>query len=89
VLLVRLGEQPFAVPLSMVREILPIEPGGIQDVGGKATMVVRGEVLPIVPLSDAARLAARGGAAVWRADAVGRRGPSFSRSTASPGARTR
>ena len=51
VLLVRLGEQPFAVPLSMVREILPIEPGGIQDVGGKATMVVRGEVLPIVPLS--------------------------------------
>ena len=51
VLLVRLGDQPFAVPLSMVREILPIEPGGIQDVGGKATMVVRGEVLPIVPLS--------------------------------------
>jgi two-component system chemotaxis sensor kinase CheA len=51
VLLVRLGEQPFAVPLSMVREILPIDPGGIQDVGGKATMVVRGEVLPIAPLS--------------------------------------
>ncbi len=51
VLLVRLGEQPFAVPLSMVREILPIDPGSIQDVGGKATMVVRGEVLPIVPLS--------------------------------------
>ena len=51
VLLVRLGEQPFAVPLSMVREILPIDPGSIQDVGGKATMVVRGEVLPIAPLS--------------------------------------
>lgn len=51
VLLVRLGEQPFAVPLSMVREILPIDPAGIQDVGGKATMVVRGEVLPIAPLS--------------------------------------
>ena len=44
VLLVRLGDQPFAVPLSMVREILPIDPAGIQDVGGKATMVVRGEV---------------------------------------------
>jgi two-component system chemotaxis sensor kinase CheA len=51
VLLVRLGEQPFAVPLSMVREILPIDAGSIQDVGGRATMVVRGEVLPIVPLS--------------------------------------
>ena len=52
VLLVRLGEQPFAVPLSMVREILPIVPASIQDVGGRATMVVRGEVLPIVPLSS-------------------------------------
>ena len=52
VLLVRLGEQPFAVPLAMVREILPIDPSMIQDVGGKATMVVRGEVLQILPLSS-------------------------------------
>ncbi|MCM8565538.1 chemotaxis protein CheA [Thauera linaloolentis] len=52
VLLVRLGDQPFAVPLSMVREILPIDPSVIQDVGGKATMVVRGEVLQILPLSS-------------------------------------
>jgi two-component system chemotaxis sensor kinase CheA len=51
VLLVRLGEQPFAVPLSMVREILPIEPRQIQEVGGRATMVVRGEVLPVLPLA--------------------------------------
>ncbi len=51
VLLVRLGDQPFAVPLSMVREILPIDPASIQDVGGRATMVVRGEVLPIAPLA--------------------------------------
>ncbi len=51
VLLVRLGEQPFAVPLSMVREILPINPSLLQDVGGRATMVVRGEVLPVLPLS--------------------------------------
>ncbi|MBL8433881.1 MAG: chemotaxis protein CheA [Zoogloea sp.] len=51
VLLVRLGDQPFAVPLSMVREILPIEPAEVQEVGGRATMVVRGEVLPIMPLS--------------------------------------
>lgn len=52
VLLVRLGDQPFAVPLSMVREILPIDPANIQDVGAKATMVVRGEVLQILPLAS-------------------------------------
>ncbi len=51
VLVVRLGDQPFAVPLSMVREILPIETDNVQEVGGRATMVVRGEVLPIYTLS--------------------------------------
>lgn len=50
VLLVQLGEQPFAVPLSMVREILPIEIDLVQEVGGNATMVVRGEVMPIYPI---------------------------------------
>jgi two-component system chemotaxis sensor kinase CheA len=52
VLLVQLGQQPFAVPLSMVREILPIEISQIQEVGGRATMVVRGEVMPIYPLCN-------------------------------------
>ncbi len=51
VLLVRLGDQPFAVPLSMVREILTIQIDAVQEVGGRATMVVRGEVMPIYPLS--------------------------------------
>ena len=51
VLLVRLDEQHFAVPLSMVREILPIQPQDIQEVGGRATMVVRGEVMPVLPLA--------------------------------------
>ncbi|MBS1210691.1 MAG: cheA3 [Proteobacteria bacterium] len=51
VLLVCLEDQPFAVPLSMVREILPIEPKEVQELGGRATMVVRGEVLPIVTLA--------------------------------------
>ena len=50
VLLVRLGDQPFAVPLSMVREILPIGEDDIREVGGRATMVIRGEVLPVLPL---------------------------------------
>jgi two-component system chemotaxis sensor kinase CheA len=52
VLLVQLGDQPFAVPLSMVREILPIELSAVQEVGGRATMVVRGEVMPVYPLTS-------------------------------------
>jgi two-component system chemotaxis sensor kinase CheA len=52
VLLVELGDQPFAVPLSMVREILPIDINLVQEVGGNAIMVVRGEVLPLLPLTN-------------------------------------
>jgi two-component system chemotaxis sensor kinase CheA len=51
VLLVLLGDQPFALPLSMVREILPIDKNKMQEVGGKETLVVRGEILPVVALS--------------------------------------
>ena len=51
VLLVLLGGQPFALPLSLVREILPIEQERIQEVGGKETLVVRGEVLPVISLA--------------------------------------
>lgn len=51
VLLVLLGDQPFALPLSLVREILPIERDKIQEVGGKSTLVVRGEILPVVSLA--------------------------------------
>jgi len=35
----------------MVREIMPIQPAAIQEVGGCATLVVRGEVMPMYPLS--------------------------------------
>jgi len=52
VLMVRLGDQPFAVPLSMVREILPIRTDDVQRVSGKATMIVREEVLPIRTLAS-------------------------------------
>jgi two-component system chemotaxis sensor kinase CheA len=51
VLLVLLGDQPFALPLSLVREILPIDRSRIQEVGGKETLVVRGEVLPVISLA--------------------------------------
>ncbi len=52
VLVLRLGDQSFAVPLSMVREILPVTSDALQQVSGKATMVVRGEVLPVLPLTQ-------------------------------------
>jgi two-component system chemotaxis sensor kinase CheA len=52
VLILRLGDQSFAVPLSMVREILSVTPGQLQKISGRATMVVRGEVLPVLPLAQ-------------------------------------
>jgi two-component system chemotaxis sensor kinase CheA len=52
VLLVLLEDQPFALPLSMVREILTINPQEIREVGGKHTLVVRGEVLPVFSLTQ-------------------------------------
>jgi len=51
VLLVRLSDQPFAVPLSMVREIMSVETSSQQLISGKPTMVVRGEVLPVLSLA--------------------------------------
>ena len=51
VLVVRLNNQSFAVPLSMVREIIPIKPEEVQRVSGRATMVVRDEVLPVRSLA--------------------------------------
>jgi len=51
VLVVRCGEQPFAVPLALVREIIPIESKDVQAISGRATMVIRDEVLPVYALS--------------------------------------
>jgi two-component system chemotaxis sensor kinase CheA len=51
VLLLRLSDQPFAVPLSMVREIMSVTPEEQQLISGKPTMVVRGEVLPLLSLA--------------------------------------
>ena len=51
VLVVRLNDQSFAVPLSLVREIIPIKPDELQRVSGRATLVVRDEVLPVRSLA--------------------------------------
>jgi two-component system chemotaxis sensor kinase CheA len=52
VLVIKVGEQPFAVPLSLVREIIPINPDEVQEVSGRATMMIRNEVLPIRSLAS-------------------------------------
>jgi two-component system chemotaxis sensor kinase CheA len=51
VLVIRFNEQSFAVPLSLVREIIPIHLKELQRVSGRATMVVREEVLPVRSLA--------------------------------------
>jgi len=51
VLVVRLAEQPFALPLTMVREIVRLDPEQVQSVSGKATVIIRDEVLPVRTLA--------------------------------------
>jgi two-component system, chemotaxis family, sensor kinase CheA len=51
VLVVRVCNQAFAVPLAMVREIITIDPDAIQEVSGRPTIVVRDEILPLKTLA--------------------------------------
>ena len=51
VLVVKILDQPFAVPLAMVREIIPIRQEQIQEVSGRATIVVRDEILSVRSLA--------------------------------------
>jgi two-component system, chemotaxis family, sensor kinase CheA len=51
VLVVTQNNQPFAVPLSLVHEIIPLDPAHIKLVGGRATMVVRDDILPVRTLA--------------------------------------
>ena len=51
VLVVRVCNQSFAVPLAMVREIITIDSSAIQEVSGKPTIVVRDEILPLRTLA--------------------------------------
>jgi two-component system, chemotaxis family, sensor kinase CheA len=51
VLVVRYGTQPFAVPLALVHEIVSLNAVQVQLVSGRATMVIRDEVLPVRSLA--------------------------------------
>lgn len=50
VLIVKSSGYPIALPLAVVREIIPIHTDDITEVTGNATMSVRDEVLPLIPL---------------------------------------
>ena len=51
VLLFRLQQQPYAIPLSLVREIIRIDRQIVQLVSGKPSLVMRGAVLPVLSLA--------------------------------------
>lgn len=51
VLIVKHGAQSFALPLAMVHEVISIDPAAVQAVGGRPTLVVRGQVLPVRTLA--------------------------------------
>ncbi|MES2352876.1 MAG: chemotaxis protein CheA [Pseudomonadota bacterium] len=52
VLVVQLAAQPFALPLAAVREVINLKQRDIQQISGKPSMVIRGEVLPVFRLAD-------------------------------------
>jgi two-component system chemotaxis sensor kinase CheA len=51
VLVLKHGSQSLAVPLSLVHELVPIEPASVQLVSGRPVLSVRGEVLPVRTLA--------------------------------------
>ncbi len=52
VLMLKLEEQVYALPLSSVQEIIPIAESAIQPVNNQPTMMIRGEVLPLFDLAQ-------------------------------------
>lgn len=62
VLVVRLKDQPFALPLAAVREVISLSQKAVQEVSGRPSVVIRGEVLPILRLADLLG---------WESDSVG------------------
>jgi two-component system chemotaxis sensor kinase CheA len=51
VLMLKLEEQIYSLPLSCVREIITISDNKVQNVNGKPTMLVRGDVIPLLDLA--------------------------------------
>lgn len=61
VLLVRIGERRFAVPLSAVSETLRIQEGDIRKIGQQEVFELRGKTLSLLRLSDVLGFSSNGG----------------------------
>jgi two-component system chemotaxis sensor kinase CheA len=51
VLVVRQGLQPFAIPLSLVHEIIRLDPAQVQSVSGRTALTIRDEVMQVRSLA--------------------------------------
>ncbi|MFO1413524.1 MAG: chemotaxis protein CheA [Burkholderiales bacterium] len=52
VLMFRLGKQTYALPLAQVREIIRLRDEEVQYVSGRPSILLRGQVLPLLALGD-------------------------------------
>ncbi len=52
VLMLKLVDQPYAIPLSVVREIIPLRQEEMHQVGSTQAITVRGDVLPVIDLAQ-------------------------------------
>jgi two-component system chemotaxis sensor kinase CheA len=51
VLMLKLVDQPYAIPLSAVREIIPLRQEEMHNIGNAQALTIRGEVLPVIDLA--------------------------------------
>lgn len=51
-LMVRVGQERFAIPLTSIVEALTVDPGGMQKIEGKMVVNLRGEMIPVVRTGD-------------------------------------
>jgi len=51
VLMLKLVDQPYAIPLSVVREIIPLRQEEMHTVGSNQALTIRGEILPVIDLA--------------------------------------
>lgn len=51
-LMVSVGDQQFAVPLTSIAESLMVQPGTLQTIEGKMVVNLRGEMIPVIHIGD-------------------------------------
>jgi two-component system chemotaxis sensor kinase CheA len=59
-MMVRIGNEYYALPQSMIEETLRVKNSDIKDVAGQRVLTIRGKVLPVFSMSETLGLRARG-----------------------------